>query len=151
MLAIVKQPLVLISYQACLSCDRLLQIEKIGGSYLQYELPREGDVVRKITVGGTGIQHIRWMRINIGDVDAWTWNVSLSTTCKFHPISIPIAINLLAIGCHTCALQICMHKNTDELWMHAVYELRNDKERYHLAKEQNQRLWYEMIPEGYSV
>jgi len=136
-----KRPHLLVSYQVCLSCDKFLRRESNGESYLQYELPREGDVVRNITLAGMGIQHIKWVRINIGDVDAWTWKASLSVVGKIRPITIPIAINMMAIGYHTCALQICMHQTTDVLWMQLQYELYNDEERYHLARSR----WYETV------
>ena len=80
-------------------------------------MPRDGDVVKNITI--TGLEASAPVMINVGGEIVWN-DVSSGGA-----MTIPIALNLIAIGYHTARLIICTSK---EPHVTAYFELFEDIE-----------------------
>ena len=90
---------------------------------VEYDMPRDGDLVKNITI--TGLEASVAVMINVGGEIVWN-EVSSGGL-----MTIPIALNLIAIGYHTARLIICTDK---EPHVTADFELFDDFEyRRHLA------------------
>ena len=84
---------------------------------IEYDMPRDGDVVKNITIAG--LEPSVPVMFYVGNETVWN-DVSLGGT-----ITIPIALNLIAIGYHTAKLIICTDK---EPQVTADFELFEDIE-----------------------
>lgn len=93
---------------------RHVHYEGDAQTYMHYEFPRDGDVLRDIRViGAYGV--MSWVRLNIAGVIVYNWRddkaageVDACVGSQPHVLHIPIVVNMLAIGYHTCAIQFCL-------------------------------------------
>jgi hypothetical protein len=87
--------------QDLLTCMQTLRVTS-RTNRLEYDIPRAGDILKNITI--TGLEASIHVMVLVGDKTVWN-DVSSGGV-----MTIPITINLIAIGYHTARLIICTDK-----------------------------------------
>ena len=104
---------------------------------VEYEIPRDGDVVHSITIIGVELGTI--MQLLIGDDVVW----SLRHQSSQQSIIVPYALNLVAIGYHTARLVLKQPMNHGQPNVKATYKLFDDIEyRIGLSTSKQSQDWW---------